>query len=503
MTLSAKQKAAQEVLSRRKARQDICEFARQIYVPGRPDGAGVATHHELILNKLKDAMEKPYGRLMIFFPPGSAKSTYASWVAPAYFMGMNPGYRVIFATYNKDHADYNAKKLMKIFESPRYQTLTGTKPQMGSFSSDLGLELENGSSFTPAGIKTGITGKRADMVIIDDPVKNREEADSMSVQDSVWAEYSDSIKSRLIPGGSQVLIMTRWSINDIAGRLLPEDWKGESGEILCRDGTMWDVLCVPAICEKPNDPMGREIGESLWPEWFDSQHWDQYRLGDKRTWASLYQQRPEIEGGVLFNSADVLSYEGLPCQYPVTCDTVYACLDTAFKAGDKNDGTAIVFFARSMHFGTPLIVLDWDVVQLDSEMMTDWIPQQLTRLEELSVACRARYGSAGIWVEDKAAGTAMLSFAAKKGWQLNAISSKFTSLGKDTRAISITEYMGLRNVMLSDHAYNKQVKFKNSTRNHCMSQVFQYQLGRNNQVDDLVDAFAYGVSIGLGNMEGM
>jgi hypothetical protein len=102
---------------------------------------------------------------------------------------------------------------------------------------------------------------------------------------------------------SVLIIQTRWHEEDLAGSILPVDYAGESGLIKCRDGQIWDVLCIPAKAEREDDPLGRKIGEYLWPEWFPKEHWATWEDNPRaaRTWAALYQQRPAPFTGVHFN----------------------------------------------------------------------------------------------------------------------------------------------------------------------------------------------------------
>ena len=146
---------------------------------------------------------------------------------------------------------------------------------------------------------SGITGNRAHGIIIDDPVKGREQADSETIRQKVWDAYEDDLKTRLIPGGWIVIIQTRWHEDDLSGRILPDDWDGESGKILCKDGNEWEVVCLQARCEVDNDPLGRKRGDYLWPEWFDRRHWAQFE-NNGRTWSALYQQKPTAQDGTYF-----------------------------------------------------------------------------------------------------------------------------------------------------------------------------------------------------------
>lgn len=296
------------------ARDSLRAFCNVIEIPGAPVGiesdddldsrflpveTPLSAHHELLVSKL-EAMERgEIRRAMIFMPPGSAKSTYASVVFPAWYMGRKKRRNVGVATYGTDLARKVGRKVRSIIRQPIYRDIFKT-----SLSADQGAAnewaLENGNEFMGAGILAGWTGNRLDGLVIDDPVKGREEADSSVIQEKTFAEYNDSLKTRLKPGGWVLLIQTRWNENDLSGKLLPEGWDGESGPILCRDGLVWEVICIPAEAGA-NDPLGRKPGEMLWPEWFgkDPDFWTAARR-NARTWSALYQQRPAPMDGSFF-----------------------------------------------------------------------------------------------------------------------------------------------------------------------------------------------------------
>ncbi|NBB17718.1 hypothetical protein GVN21_20345, partial [Caulobacter sp. SLTY] len=145
----------------------------------------------------------------------------------------------------------------------------------------------------------GITGNRADLIVVDDPVKGRAEADSPLIRRRTREEFDDTVRTRLKAGGRIVLIQTRWHEDDLAGSLLPEGYDGRSGPVLCRDGEVWEVVCIPAMAERGDDPLGRMPGDWLWPEYWSEAHWRPYRL-NPRTWNALYQQRPTAAEGSYF-----------------------------------------------------------------------------------------------------------------------------------------------------------------------------------------------------------
>lgn len=171
--------------------------------------------------------------------------------------------------------------------------------------------------------------------IIDDPIKGREQADSPTIREKTWEAYNDDLMTRLVPGGSCVLLQTRWHEDDLAGRLLPKGYAGESGLIECTDGRLWEVINLPAECEREDDPLGRKPGEMLWPEWFDASHWAPFRL-QARTWAALFQQRPRPDEGGIFKAAWCRDRYGV---IPQRAQTVVHSWDTAQKTDQLNDPT--------------------------------------------------------------------------------------------------------------------------------------------------------------------
>lgn len=322
MPALSKAEAAKALLLRRKARSSILDYARAIDIPGKsasedPDEAvfqpietTMAAHHRLLLSELERISSTPHGRLMVFMPPGSAKSTYASVVFPTYYLGKNANRKIILTSYGDDLAKKLGRRCRSILRQKRFERIMRTSLREDTQAVQ-DFALENGSEYMSAGILSGVTGNRANGLVIDDPVKGREQADSSTYRDKIFAAYEDDLKTRLIPGGWICLIQTRWHEDDLAGRILPEDWKGESGDILCRDGNVWTVICLPAKCERDDDPIGRKPGEYLWPEWFDEKHWKQFE-GNPRTWNALFQQRPAPLEGDLFKVDRIVIVDEIP-----------------------------------------------------------------------------------------------------------------------------------------------------------------------------------------------
>lgn len=315
--------AATELLRRRRARESLIGFAQAIDIPGKPIDeddedcerflnieTGMAAHHILLMQAVQRCIETPNGRLMVFMPPGSAKSTYVSVVTPAWAMGKWPGFRVIGASYASDLARKLGRRCRSIAKQGGYRGLFATGLSAESSAADE-WSLTSGSEYMAGGLTSGITGNRANLILIDDPVKGREAADSPTIRKKTLEAYEDDIKTRILPDASIIIVQTRWHENDLAGSILPEGYNGESGPIQCRDGQEWDVICLQAKAERDDDPLGRQPGEYLWPEWFGRAHWKQFER-NPRTWASLFQQRPSPDDGDIFKREWVQTYEKLP-----------------------------------------------------------------------------------------------------------------------------------------------------------------------------------------------
>lgn len=258
----------------------------------------LASHHQLLCGKLQELEEGSIPNLMVLMPPGSAKSTYSDVVFVPWFMAKQPRRNVILASYAGDIAKKQGRRARQLIQSRSFINLTGSTLKNDQKAADE-WALTNGSEYMAGGLLSGLTGNRAHLGILDDPIRGREAAQSETIRNKTWDAYIDDFCSRLIPGAPQVMILTRWHEDDPAGRILPEGWDGESGWFDGRDGRKWYVICLPAIADRLDDPLGRKVGETLWPEWFSLEHWEPFKR-NRRTWVSLYQQKPTAEDGTFF-----------------------------------------------------------------------------------------------------------------------------------------------------------------------------------------------------------
>jgi len=247
-------------------------------------GQRLAPHQQLLVQRLQEVADGDCDRLMVQMPPGYAKSTYGSVLFPAYFMARQQRAQVIATAHTASLAHYFGRHVRAAIEEHAAWLgigLAKTSKGTTSFSSDCGGE------YFSAGVRGPITGRRADLVIIDDPVKSWAEAESLVARDALYDWYRAELSARLKPEGRVVLIMTRWHEDDLAGRLL------------AREGR-WSCLRLPAMAGA-EDALGRAPGDVLWPEMFGREAIERRRLEvGERAFAAMYQQMPQAPAARLF-----------------------------------------------------------------------------------------------------------------------------------------------------------------------------------------------------------
>ena len=225
-------------------------------------------------------------KLMIFMPPQHGKSALATIRYPVYRLERDPSLRVIVGAYNQFLSEKFSRQARRL-ASYRMQL----SPER---TAAYDWETQQGGGMRAAGVGSGVTGIGGDLIIIDDPVKSREEAESQAYRDRVWDWYSNDLYTRQGPDCAFILIMTRWHRDDLAGRILDSD-----------DGTSWTVISLPAEAE-PGDPLGRAIGEALCPARFDGAALEDFRRTLGRDYHALYQQQPQAREGGMFKEVWLL-----------------------------------------------------------------------------------------------------------------------------------------------------------------------------------------------------
>lgn len=276
-------------------------------------------------------------RLMITMPPRHGKSELATRRFPAYAFGRAPDLTAISTSYGADLSSRMNRDVQRIMEEDAYRNLFPDVALSGKNirtvasgnylrNSDTFEIVGHHGSYRSAGVGGGITGMGGDILIIDDPIKDRAEADSPTIREKVWDWYTSTLYTRLAPGGGILLIQTRWHMDDLAGRLLEAERSGE--------GDKWRCVNFPAIATDAE--RHRNAGEALHPERYPLEQLLQIKsaLGS-RDWEALYQQHPTPDGGAIFRR-EWLRY-WLPKDLPERFDKLLISWDMAFKDSEDSD----------------------------------------------------------------------------------------------------------------------------------------------------------------------
>ena len=276
-----------------------------------------------------------YDILIIETPPQHGKSMTVTESLPGWYMGEHPDSGVIVASYDSDFAERfcrrNKEKIRALGEE-----IFGIRIGKVNRAEEFELEGSRGR-FISRGIMAGITGNPASLIIIDDPVKNRQEADSETYRDRLWEEWQNSIKSRLCAGGKVIVIMTPWHEDDLAGRMIHLEKNTE-------------LLRLPVEAGE-NDPLGRAPGEPLCPELGKDKAWlEDFKRsyindarGGQRAWAALYMCTPRTEDGNLVKRSWWKFYDP---DSPPNFAAELISVDAAFKGGENNDFVSVQVWGK-------------------------------------------------------------------------------------------------------------------------------------------------------------
>lgn len=299
-------------------------------------------HHRIVCAVLDKFVHTDWlDRLMIFMPPRHGKSELISRRLPAFIFGHNPDAKIISCSYSADLASMFNRDVQRVIDSQEYKRLfpdvrlndANARTVAGSYlrNSDLFEIVGRRGQYRSAGVGGGITGMGADFLLIDDILKNQQEAESPTVLQNILKWYQTTAYTRLEKNGKVCLTLTRWSKNDLAGELLKAAESDSSAD-------QWVVLNLPAICENPKHPDDtREAGDPLWPDKYDLKRLEAIRSSvGPRVWAALFQQRPTVAGGNLFKTEAWQFWRRLPEKF----DTLIQSWDMAFKNKATSDFVA-------------------------------------------------------------------------------------------------------------------------------------------------------------------
>lgn len=424
----AEQAAVREAARLELARNDFLYFCRYV----KP-GFEVSWHHKLLAGVLDRWVKGEIPRLMIFAPPRHGKSELVSRLLPAYLFGKRPATALQAASYSASLARKMNVDAQRIIDTPAYARvfphvgLGNDNVRTGSFKpkrNDDFFEVCNRDeagrcgaivgSYSCAGVGGPLTGTGGDFQIVDDPVKDAVQADSPRQQARQLDWYDSVLYTRLQNPGAQLLMHTRWSTGDLAGRLLERAAKDKAAD-------QWHVVNLPALVEPgmslyPGDPRG--IGDALWPKRFSVERLNKIKASiSSRWWSALYDNFPTVASGNIFKRTAFKYYQNLNelGGFGVFRTVVFS-LDATFKEGEDVDYVVLqVWGLIGSGAATKYVLLDQERQQIDF-------------VDTLAVIdlMRRRWPTVNtMFVEDKANGSAILSTLRKspagRGLRLVAI----------------------------------------------------------------------------------
>lgn len=326
-------------IKKEKARRKLIDFTTYT----KPDYQ-VNWHHRNLAKALDKLARKEIKRLMVFMPPRCGKSELVSRRFPAFILGKNPNAKIIATSYSASLASSMNRDVQRIIDSPEYQELfpntrlakAGEGIAKGNYirNSEMFEIVGYEGSYVSTGVGGGITGRGADYAIIDDPIKNRKDAESKTFRDNIFDWFASTLYTRLEKDACILITLTRWHEDDLAGRLLKLAEEDPNAD-------QWHVISYPAIYDEnarnldPTDP--REHGEALWPEKFNIQTLNTIKstIGSYE-WNALYQQNPSPPSGSIIKRSWLKYYKKLPNKF----DEIVQSWDFAFDG--KDDSSYVV-----------------------------------------------------------------------------------------------------------------------------------------------------------------
>lgn len=298
----------------------------------------LARHLKLIANKLMAVERGEIKRLIINMPPRHGKSLQCSQLFPAWYLGRHTDHYIINVTYGQDLSLDFGRAVRNFIDSPNHREIFPecVLAEDAQSAARFALQPEPGKTpgiYYSVGRNGPITGRGAHLLIIDDPLKDEQEAQSETIRRQLKEWYQTVAFTRLQPNGAIIICTTRWHVDDLPGYVLMDH--ADEG---------WDVLSLPALAEGA-DPLGRADEEALWPERYNTDYLTRMRAGmEARFWLALYQQRPAIEGGYTFHREWWKQYDE-PVRLAAT--NRYILVDPANSKKKDSDSTVMWVIALS------------------------------------------------------------------------------------------------------------------------------------------------------------
>ncbi len=376
-------------------------------------------HIRKICEDLERLERREIRRLIVSLPPRHGKSLHCSQGFTAFYLGRHPSGQVILASHTAERAQDNSRAARRLMQDPRYPFPVGVSKSSRAVGR---WHTTAGGVVIAEGVGGGLYGFGADLLTIDDPLKDREEADSLTIRERTWSWFTEVAMTRLMSNGIVLLVMTRWHEDDLVGRILNS-----------RGAADWEVLRLPALAEE-DDPLGRPEGDALWEDRFPIEELPSVEKDQisARGFAALYQQRPTPETGGLIKREWL---EGRYTRLP-ELTRVIQTVDSAFKTGVRNDYSVIATWATDHRYFYLVDIWRHRVEYPDLKIA---ILQQA-----------AKHNPDGIYIEDEGSGQSLIQEL--KGERGLTIIGRRAKVGKEVRVEIVSPQLKAGKVLLPDLA---------------------------------------------------
>jgi len=375
-------------------RDSFMEYIRHIW-PGFIEG----DHHRLIADKLTRVAKGELKRLIVNMPPRHTKSEFASIYFPSWMMGLKPDLKIMQTTHTADLSINFGRKVRNLMDTDEYKGIFPEASLAADSKSAGKWQTGGGGEYFAAGVGGAIAGRGADLLIIDDP-HSEQDAMSLPLLDSCYEWYTSGPRQRLQPGGTIVIVMTRWSTADLTGRLLSRQTENNADQ--------WEVVELPAVFE--------DSGNVLWPEFWKREELDAVKASiPVSKWNAQYQQNPTSEEGAIIKREWWKLWEK---DDPPPCSYIIQSYDTAFSKKETADYSAITtwgVFSPSDGAGEAIILLDAQKGRWDFPELKAVAQEQYNEFEPDMVLIEAQASGTPLTHELRAMGIPVVNYRPSRG----------------------------------------------------------------------------------------
>ena len=391
-----------------KSQTDFMSFVKRVW-PEFIEGS----HHKKIAEKFNDIANGKIKRLIINMPPRHTKSEFASFLLPAWMIGRRPKLKIIQSTHTTELAVRFGRKAKTLMDAPEYKEIFPTRLREDSQAAGK-WETEQGGEYYAAGVGSAITGRGADLLIIDDP---HSEQDAMNIDalERAYEWYTSGPRQRLQPGGAIVLVMTRWNVKDLTGALLKDTGNVKSDK--------WEVIEFPAILPS---------GKAVWPEYWKLEELEGVKASlSLQKWNAQWMQNPTSEEGALIKREWWRKWEKdtIP-----PLEHVIQSYDTAFMKKETADYSAITtwgVFHNNEDSGPQLILLDAVKDRFEFPELRRIAYQQYQYWQPETVLIEAKASGLPLTYELRKMGIPVINYTPSKGndkhTRVNSVAPLFES----------------------------------------------------------------------------